>query len=103
MRSTRGFSPEPTNGTRSAGAKSWAAWRDRMKWMTGIAVTSHAEMLYLSTIRLVSERAGVQEVGSAFSIADENDERFLVTARHVVDAVKRTTLHLYTGTSVQSL
>ncbi len=72
---------------------------------SGVRVTSHAEMLYLSAIRLLSERAGAEEPEAAtgFVIADQAGTRFLVTARHVVEAVTRTTLHLYTGDSVHTI
>lgn len=63
----------------------------------GVRVTSHAEMLYLSTVRLLSERVGSgrPEVATGFIVVHESGERFLVTARHAVEGVARTTLHLY--------
>jgi|GEM_PF-4730770 len=71
----------------------------------GVRVTSHAEMLYLSAIRLLSERVGVvrPEAATGFVVVHEGDERFLVTARHVVEGVARTTIHLYTGDSVHTI
>jgi hypothetical protein len=72
---------------------------------SGVRVTSHAEMLYLSTIRLLSERVGTArpEAATGFVVVDEDDERFLVTARHVVEGVAHTTIHLYTGDSVHTI
>lgn len=66
-------------------------------------MTSHAEMLYLSTVRLVNKKGKNLEVASAFAVVDENDERFLVTARHAVEGAERTTVHLYTGTNVHDI
>jgi len=82
-----------------------ACHRDSISIMTGIRVTSHAEMLYMSTIRVLTERVGATrpESGAAFVVSDEGNERFLVTARHVVSGVARLTLHLYTGDSVHTI
>lgn len=72
---------------------------------SGVRVTSHAEMLYLSAVRLLSERIGFlrPEAATGFVVVHESGERFLVTARHVVDGVAHTTLHLYSGEKVEDI
>lgn len=72
---------------------------------SGIRITSHAEILYFSAIRLLSERRNATrpEAATGFVVADETEERFLVAARHSIEGVVRTTLHLYTGESVNSM
>ncbi|HSY47277.1 MAG TPA: trypsin-like peptidase domain-containing protein [Thermoanaerobaculia bacterium] len=72
---------------------------------TGVRVTSHAEMLYLSAIRLLSERIGAvrPEAATGFVVVNEGGERFLVTARHAIESVACTTLFLYTGDSVHTI
>jgi hypothetical protein len=71
----------------------------------GIRVTSHAEMLYLSAVRLLSERpdAARPEAASAFVVENTPEELFLVCARHSVEGIARTTVHLYTGESLNAV
>lgn len=61
----------------------------------GVAVSSFAELLYLSTIRLLASRDDdAPRVGSAF-VVDCSDSRFIVTAAHVVRDAASVTMHVY--------
>lgn len=65
---------------------------------TGVAVTSFAELLYLSTIRILSTHADEESphAGSAF-VVSHRDSRFLVSAAHLVRDADSVTVHVYTA------
>jgi hypothetical protein len=63
----------------------------------GVAVSSFAELLYLSTVRVLTSRdQDAPHAGSAFVVADEGS-RFLVTAAHLVRNTDTSTIHVYTA------
>ncbi|MCU1230027.1 MAG: hypothetical protein JWO97_2911 [Acidobacteria bacterium] len=65
---------------------------------TGVAVTSFAELLYLSTIRVLAIHTteASPRAGSAF-VVSHKDVRFLVSAAHLVRDAESMTIHLYTA------
>jgi hypothetical protein len=85
------------NGREVEGGESTPAEAVKAEQQHGLGVSSFAELLYLSTIRLLATQGEVTpRAGSAF-VVKHRDSQFIVTAAHVIRDAESVTMHVYTA------